>query len=173
MDKFKQIKEEFKEYDKTVLEQFKMTVRDTEKGIWGPANVDNCFELFKKIKLSGNFLDIGSGDGRVVLVASLFTKSVGIEFDEELVEVGIKIRDKLGLKAELIRADYFKHDFSSYDVFFINPDTGFEHGLEDKLLKEMKPDARLYIYNNIFLPRFLKKGQTYWFNSIPVIVYKK
>jgi hypothetical protein len=86
--------------------------------------------------------------------------------------VGIKIRDKLGLKADLIRGDFFENDFSKYDVIFINPDTGFHKGLEDKLLKEMKPDARLYVYNNIFLPRFLKKGKTYRVGLSPVIVYR-
>jgi len=83
-------------------------------------------------------LDLGSGDGKIVLIASLFTKSAaGIEFDEELVKKGIEIRDKLGLKCDLICADYMEHDFSQYDILFINPDKSFHHGLEEKLLREM------------------------------------
>ncbi|MFC1801535.1 class I SAM-dependent methyltransferase [Nanoarchaeota archaeon] len=173
-NKFLEIKKEFDDFDSSLLADFRMVVRDTAKGIWGPANLEICYKLFKKIGLSkvGSFLDLGSGDGRVVLVASLFTEATGIEFDKDLVDMGIKIRDKLGLKADLIKGDFFEYDFSKYDVIFINPDNGFHKGLEDKLLKEMRPDARLYLYNNIFLPRFLKKGKTYRLGLSPVIVYR-
>ena len=173
--KFKEIEKSFDEYDVGLMKDFRFIVRDTEKGIWGPANLENCFKLFKKIKLAKarNFIDLGSGDGRVVLVASLFTKAVGIEFNKELTEIGIEMRDKLKLEADLICGDFLEHDLSRYDVLFINPDNGFHKGLEDKLLREMRPDARLYVYNNIFLPRFLKKGKTYWVGMAPIIVYRK
>jgi hypothetical protein len=45
--------------------------------------------------------------------------------------------------------------------------------LENKLLKEMKKDAKLFVYNNIFLPHILKKRKTYWFEQVPVIGYSK
>ncbi|MEE9525107.1 MAG: hypothetical protein V3V78_00690 [Candidatus Woesearchaeota archaeon] len=105
------------------------------------------------------------------MIASLFTKATGIEFDKKLNDIGIKIKDELKLKAELIQGDFFKHDTSKYDVIFINPDQGFHKGVEDKLLKEMK--GKLFVYNNIFQPRFLKKGKTYWFDGIPIITYTK
>ena len=107
------------------------------------------------------------------MIASLFTKATGIEFDKELNNTGIKIMKELKLKAKLIQGDFLKHDLSKYDVIFINPDQGFEKALEEKLLKEMAPKARLFVYNDIFLPRFLKKGKTYWFDGIPVISYTK
>ena len=132
--------------------------------------------MFVKIKLNEckSFLDLGSGDGKVVLIASLFCKNVvGIEFDSKLVKVGEKIQKELELDAEFVCGDFFKHDWSKYDVIFINPDQGMHKGVEDKLLKEMHKDAKLFVYNNIFLPRFLKKGKTYWFDGIPVIVYTK
>jgi len=109
----------------------------------------------------------------VVLIASLFTNATGIEFDKKLVNVGEKIRDELKLKATFIQGDFLKEDVSKYDFIFINPDKGFENKLEEKLLKEMNPKAKLVVYNNIFLPRFLKKGKTYWFEGIPAIVYRK
>lgn len=171
--KFLEIKKAFENHDISMKESFSMFVRDTEKGIWGPANMETCFELFKKIKLSGKFIDLGSGDGRIVLVASLFCSAAGIEFTQGLVEIGEKIKKDLGLKAEFIVGDFLKLDLSNYDVIFINPDQGFHKGLEDKLLKEMKPDARLFLYNDIFLPRFLKKGKTYWVGLAPIIVYRK
>jgi 16S rRNA A1518/A1519 N6-dimethyltransferase RsmA/KsgA/DIM1 with predicted DNA glycosylase/AP lyase activity len=121
-----------------------------------------------------NFIDIGSGDGKVVLIASLFEiDAVGIEFDKKLIDVGIKIQKKLGLKAKFIQGDFLKHDLSEYDFIFINPDKSFEFGLEEKLLNEMHPKAKLFVYNNIFLPIKLKKGKTYWFGEIPIIGYRK
>ncbi len=171
-EKFKEIEKAYDEYDKLVMSNFRMLVHDTEKGIWGPANMEACFNLFKKISLKGNFIDLGSGDGRIVLVASLFGSATGIEFSPGLVKVGEEIRDKLGLKAELVTGDFLKLDLASYDVIFINPDTGFDRGLEDKLLKEMRPDACLFVYNEIFLPRFLKNGKTYRVGLAPIIVYR-
>lgn len=172
-EKLKQIEEEYDTYNKFVISNYRMLVHDTEKGIWGPANMKTCFDLFKKIGLKGGFVDLGSGDGRIVLVASLFGSATGIEFSSGLVKVGEEIRDKLKLKADFITGDFLKCDLSKYDVIFINPDTGFDKGLEDKLLKEMKPNARLFVYNEIFLPRFLKKGKTYHVGLVPIIVYRK
>ena len=116
-------------------------------------------------------IDLGSGDGKVVLIASLFTKATGIEYDKELVKKSAEIRDKLGLKCDFIRGDFLKHDLSKYDVIFINPDKGFHKGTEDKLLKELK--GKLIVYNFVFAPRFLKKGKTYWLEQVPVTVYTK
>lgn len=176
IDKFHEIKERYDKFYSLFYAKGKGTVADTEKGIWGPAGTQDVYDFFVKINLQRfkNFIDLGSGDGKVVLIASLFgVEAVGIEFDKELVEIGIKIRDELGLKAGFIQGDFLKHDLSRYDFIFINPDKGFEYGLEDKLLKEMRPDARLFVYNNIFLPRFLKKGKSYWFGGVPVIGYRK
>ena len=148
----------------------------TKKGIWGPAGTQDVYDFFVKIKLQNfkNFVDLGSGDGKVVLIASLFgVDATGIEFDRELMKVGIKIKEELGLKANFINGDLLQQDLSKYDFLFINPDKGFENKIEDKLLKDMDPKARLFVYNNIFLPRFLKKGKTYWFEGIPIIEYTK
>ncbi len=168
MDKFLQIKKEFLHFDKHLKEKFLFGVRDTEKGIWGPSDLDVVFELFTKIKLQNykQFLDIGCGDGRVVLTASLFTKAAGIEIDKGLISKGNEIKKRLKLNAAFINGDYFTHNFSAYDIIFTNPDTGFYNGLEDKLLKEMK--GKLLVYNNIFMPRFLKRGKTHWIKQVPV-----
>ncbi|MBW2978241.1 class I SAM-dependent methyltransferase [Candidatus Woesearchaeota archaeon] len=148
---------------------------DTEKGFWGAAITEHLYEFFKKIKLQNykNFLDLGSGDGKVVLIASLFgVKATGIEFDKDLIKTSQKIKNELKLKADFIQSDFFKHDVSKYDIIFVNPDKGFENGLEDKLIKDMNPKTKLLVYNQIFLPRFLKKGKTTWFDQVPVIEYK-
>lgn len=176
LDLFRKIKERYDDFYQSLYAMGQKTVADTAKGIWGPAGTQDVYDLFVQIKLQKhkNFLDLGSGDGKVVLIASLFgVNSVGIEFDHDLNEIGKKIMNDLSLKAELIEGDFLQHDISKYDIIFINPDQGFHKGLEQKLLKEMDPKAKLFIYNNIFLPNSLKKGKTYWFNGIPVISYTK
>ncbi len=180
-EKFGKIKQEFKNFDRELQENFRFVVRDTAKGIWGASDLDSVFKLFQKIQLNSfkNFLDIGCGDGRVVIVASLFTTATGIEIDKELINKGNEIKNKLKANniklnnAALICDDYFSHDFSKYDFLFINPDTGFYNGLEDKLIKEMKQTAKLYVYNNIFLPRILKRGKDFLFNQTPIIEFTK
>jgi hypothetical protein len=175
LDIFSKIKQKYDEFYSLFYAKGKGTVADTEKGIWGPAGTQDVYDFFVKIKLQNykNFLDLGSGDGKVVLIASLFTKATGVEFDKELVKTGEQIKKQLKLDAEFIQGDYLKHDISKYDFIFINPDKGFEYSLEEKLLKEMGPKAKLFVYNNIFLPRFLKKEKTYLFEGIPVICYIK
>jgi len=170
---FELIKKEYDDFYNSFLKQGKIPVRDTEVGIWGISVADNVYNLFKKINLKKykNFLDLGSGDGKVVLIASLFTKATGIEFDKELNDKAIEIKNKLKLKAEFIQDDFLKYDWSKYDIIFINPDKGFHKGTEDKLLKELK--GKLFVYNFVFEPRFLKKGKKYWFEQTPVTVYTK
>lgn len=176
LDKFREIKEKYNDFYQTFYSRGKGTVFDTKKGIWGPSGTDDVYDLFVKIKLKDHksFLDIGSGDGKVVLIASLFCENaVGVEFDKGLNDVGLKIKKQLGLKAKLLCKDFFEHDFSKYDILFINPDKGFKFGLEKKLIEEMKDKAKLFVYNQIFSPRFMKKGKTYWFGQVPVIQYTK
>ena len=176
ISKFRELKQQYQEFYDSFYKKGKIPMGDTEKGIWGTADTQDLYDFFVKVKLSKhkNFIDLGSGDGKVVLIASLFgVNAVGIEFDRDLLKSSIKIKNSLDLKAKFIQGDFLQHDLSKYDFIFINPDKGFEKGLEDKLLKEMNPKAKLFVYNNIFLPRFLKKGKSYWFSGIPVISYKK
>ena len=169
-DKFREIE---KEYDilEAELRKTRGLVFDTEKGIYGTAKCSRVFDFFNKIGLQRykSFLDLGSGDGRVVLIASLFTKASGIEIDRFLVEKGENIRDKLGLKCDFIQDDFTKHSFSKHDFIFINPDKEWDERLEKKILKEFK--GVLFVNNNIFLPNLFSKGKSYWFGSIPIIRY--
>jgi hypothetical protein len=174
VEKFNELRQKYEEFYKSFYEKGSIPVGDTEKGIWGAAITDHLFEFFKLINLEKykTFVDLGSGDGKVVLIASLFgVKATGIEFDKDLIETSIKTREELKLDAEFIQGDFLKHDLSKYDIIFINPDKGFQLKLENKLLKEMKQNAKLFVYNNIFLPNLLKRGKTHWFEQVPVISY--
>lgn len=155
---FKKIKKIYQNYSDSLLKQGKFSFRPTEKGYWGISIIDDLYGLFTKIKLQNfkNFIDLGSGDGRVANLASLFTKSTGIEFDAELSEVAHKFRDELKLSTLFSKADYMHIDLSVFDIVFCFPDEPISRKLESKLEKELK--GRLIVYApEIFHPRNLKK----------------
>ncbi len=180
--KFQAINKAYDDYYRSLLSKGKLLVRDTDAGIWGYASASVCFEFFKKINLDKckNFIDLGSGDGKVVAIASLFTNSIGIEADKELVDDSLKIKEGLVKhkiiqpeRCKLIKDDFLKqeYDLSKYDIIFINPDKLFTLEFEQKLVKELT--GTLYIYNNIFAPKMLEKGKTHWISQMPIITYTR
>ena len=71
------------------------------KHFWNASIAGEVYEAFKKIKLNKfkNFLDIGSGDGKVVMIASLFCKNAeGIEIDKSLHNKSVQIKNKFKIK---------------------------------------------------------------------------
>jgi 16S rRNA A1518/A1519 N6-dimethyltransferase RsmA/KsgA/DIM1 with predicted DNA glycosylase/AP lyase activity len=169
--KFQQIKNEYDKFYNSLLRKGKLPMGDTDIGFWGASISEDVFEFFRKIKLQNfrHFIDLGSGDGKVALIASLFTKSTGIEFDSDLHKKAVEIRDRLKLNASIVKGDFLKQDLSKYDIMFINPDKPFSKGLERKLMKDMK--GVLFVYNMIYRPDNLKKGKTYWISNIPITKY--
>ena len=172
---FSQIKKEYDEFYKSLLLKGRLPMWSTEKGFWNAAASDEVYEAFNKIKLNKfkNFIDIGSGDGKVVLIASLFCKKAeGIEIDDFLHNKALQMKIKFGISnAEFHNGDFFQHDFSKYDVMFLSPDAPLERGLEKKLLNEMK--GKLIHYGQHFHPKSLKKEENFFVNGTLVSVYSK
>lgn len=172
---FSLIKKEYHLFYNSFLKEGKLPLKDTGKGFWGAAVSDEVFEAFKKIGLNrfSNFLDIGSGDGKVVLIASLFCKNaIGIEIDEELFLKSIEIKRKLNRNNTMfINKDFYEHDFSRYDVMFLNPDQPLSRGLESKLLSEMK--GKLILYGHHFHPKLLKRDQSFALDGTFISVYSR
>jgi hypothetical protein len=179
-NKFKLIEDSYKQYYDSLLKNGKLLVRDTDTGIWGFAGSKECFEFFKIINLDKykNFIDLGSGDGKVIAIASLFTNATGIESDKELYKESTKLiedlSNKKAIKKEritLINKNFMLHDISKYDIVFMNPDKIFTLQFEQKLLKELK--GKLFIYNKIFSPKSLERGKTLWINQMPIVSFTK
>ena len=172
---FSQIKKEYDCFYRELLNKGKLPMWSTEKGFWNSSISDEVYDAFKKIKLIQfkNFLDIGSGDGKVVLIASLFCKNAeGIEIDKSLHDKAVQIKNKLKINnATLRKKDFFQHDFSKYDVLFLAPDSSLDRGLENKLLNEMK--GKLIHYGHHFHPRFLKKEKDFLMNNTLVSIYSR
>jgi hypothetical protein len=167
----KAIREAYAAFEADLAAKGHKPLRTTPAGFWGTADIDDCFALFAKIHLerATRFCDLGCGDGRIVAVASLFVDALGIEADDELVAAAVRICRSLPLgPIELRQGDYLEADWSEVDVFFMYPDQFFSLRLEKKL---MAARGDLYVYNRIYLPTFLKKGQTYWVNQMPIVHY--
>ena len=170
---FINIKNEYDKFYKSLLRSGKLPMWTTSKGFWNSSIPDEVYEIFRRINLNKfrSFLDIGSGDGKVVMIAAMFCeKAEGIEIDAFLHSKASEIKEKFGIEnAAFHNKDFFQHDFSAYDVLFLSPDAPMERGMEDKLLKEMK--GKLIHYGHHFRPRFLNKEDGFLVNGTLVSVY--
>ena len=91
--------------------------------------------------------DLGSGDGRIVILAAqkYGARGVGVELDPKLVEVSRQVaRDaQVGHLVRFIQGDLFTADISGATVvtLFLSPSVNDE--LEPKLRRELKPGTRI------------------------------
>ena len=96
----------------------------------------------------GDFLvDLGSGDGRIVLTAAKVfgARGFGVEIKDELVKRANEAAKLEGLaeRVEFIKADLFKTDISQASVItmYLLPDT--VNLLKEKFLAELRPGTRI------------------------------
>lgn len=156
-------------------------MRPTSVGYFAGARIDDVHEIFEKVRLEKykKFIDLGSGDGRVVLMAAAYTSAEGVELDDELFATALRMQKKLGAqhpalkKASLVKKNYLTDlHLGEYDVLFINPD-GRLYELEKKLRTEMKKDAILIVYNAVYQPTNMKLKRTIGVGPSAGFVYVK
>ena len=164
-----QIKESYKDGIKDLIEG---TLSFSLEGpTAGPSHEGEVFEVFEKLGLGtfSHFLDLGSGDGRIVFVASLFTKATGIEVDAEQHAKAVEKSKSLRLHPLFKQGDFMEESFKDYDVIFIYPDAPFKDGLEKKLREEFK--GTLIVYGSLYLPLRFKKVAEYAMPLEKISVY--
>ena len=54
MSKYSDLKKEYDEFDKALMKQGRLPLKDTGIGFWNASSSKEVFELFKKIKLNRN-----------------------------------------------------------------------------------------------------------------------
>ena len=92
-------------------------------------------------------IDLGSGDGRIVLTAAKVfgARGFGVEIKEDLVKRANEAAVKEGVadRVKFIKADLFKTDISQATIvtMYLLPDT--VNLLKDKFLAELKPGTRI------------------------------
>ena len=114
---------------------------------------------------------MGSGDGKVVLIASLFcNRAVGIEIDDELFQKSLEMQKNIGIpNAVFFNNDFYDHSVSPFDVVFLYPDEPMHRGMEKKLLNELT--GKLVHCGNHFHPQNLRKESRISVNGTLMTVY--
>lgn len=106
----------------------------------------NTMLKLAKPKPGEKIIDLGSGDGKIAFaLAKLGYPVEGIEINPLLVRLANKQAKKLNLEklASFRRANFWRLDFSQYDLIFVYGITYIMKRLEKKLRKELKPEARV------------------------------
>jgi predicted RNA methylase len=118
-----------------------------------PLGVVNDMLQLADVKENELVYDLGCGDGRIIVTAALRyrARAVGIELDPlrylwcQLLITVFGLRGRVTVHL----GDFFNHDLSQADVVtcYLLPETNKR--LEEKLLKELKPETR--VVSNTFL----------------------
>ena len=170
---FAQIKKEYDDFYKSMLRSGRLPLFSTGNGFWGGVISDEVYQAFKKIDLHkhNTFIDLGSGDGKAVLIAALFCKrAVGIELDNNLFKKSLEMQRNLNIPNALFyNNDFYDHNISGFDVVFTYPDAPMHRGLEKKLLNELT--GKLVHYGHHFHPQHLKEEDKFLVNGNLFTVY--
>ncbi|NOZ80061.1 MAG: hypothetical protein GXP63_00165 [DPANN group archaeon] len=174
---FEAIKGVYSDFHRSLLKKGRLPIKDTGVGFWNPSDPDELYSIFRRIGLGEKsaFLDLGSGDGIAVMIASLFTKATGIEHDPWLHEVAGDIQAKLAAKGvagpvQFLNQDFMDHPLSGYDVVYISPDKPLWRGVEQKVKKELS--GILVVHGHHFHPRDLEEVRTFMVNGNRVTAYR-
>lgn len=171
-NKIHEIKTVYDCFNNWLLSKGRLPLWSTKNGFWSGSIINEVHQAFQNLKPYSyqSFLDLGSGDGRVVAVASLFfNKAEGVEIDDWLHKQAQNMNRHLRCNTTLHNKNFHDHNVSDYDLVFINPDKPFHRGTEEKLLKELKGD--LLVYGSEFRPQQLNLKKEFSINGTKVGVY--
>jgi precorrin-6B methylase 2 len=91
--------------------------------------------------------DLGSGDGRIVIAAAKMgaARAVGVDIDPERIKESNENAKKAGVtnRVKFINNDLFKTDLSEATVVTLYLLPGVNNRLKPKLLRELRPGARV------------------------------
>jgi predicted RNA methylase len=95
--------------------------------------------------------DLGSGDGRIVIMAAqeFGARSVGVELREDLVKQAIEKVSELSLngRVKIVQSDMFKVDLSQADVVTLYLTTSANEKVKPKLESELRQGARVVCHD--------------------------
>jgi len=93
------------------------------------------------------FYDLGSGDGRTVIMAvqEFGARAVGVEMREDLAKKALATIQELGIqdRVTIVQSDLFKVNITHADVVFLYLTTSANDKIRPKLEKELKSGARV------------------------------
>jgi len=112
-----------------------------------PQSVVSDMLRYADVSASDFLIDLGSGDGRIVLTAAKVfgARGFGVEIKEDLVKRANEAAKEQGLadRVKFLKQDLFRTDISQASVItmYLLPDT--VNMLRDKFLNELKPGTRI------------------------------
>jgi hypothetical protein len=138
------------------------------KGLFYPSDLADVGDaIAAEVGPGVKFLDLGSGDGRVVFLAALLgADATGIEWEKEIHGLALRAEDGLSdilprERIHLRHGDFLKEPFERYDVlFYFDSGTFARSALFDKIGAEMRHGARLLLAHQVLEPiGFVKAAQ--------------
>ena len=122
-------------------------VKDAGPYVPSPQSVVSDMLCHAEVGPADFLIDLGSGDGRIVLTAAKVfgARGFGVEIKDDLVTKSNQAAQNEGLadRVKFIKQDLFKTDLSQATVvtMYLLPDT--VNMLKDKFLAELKPGTRI------------------------------
>jgi hypothetical protein len=122
-------------------------MKDAGPYVPSPQSVVADMLRYAGVNANDFLIDLGSGDGRIVLTAAKVfgARGFGVEIKEDLVKKANEAAAREGVadRVKFIKADLFKTDISQATIItmYLLPDT--VNMLKDKFLTELKPGTRI------------------------------
>ena len=122
-------------------------LKDAGPYVPSPQSVVSDMLRYADVGPSDFLIDLGSGDGRIVLTAAKVfgARGFGVEIKEDLVRLSNDTAQKEGVadRVKFLKQDLFKTDMSQATVItmYLLPDT--VNLLKDKFLNELRPGTRI------------------------------
>ena len=112
-----------------------------------PESVIRRLLTMAELKPGETFVDLGSGDGRPVIIAAreFGARAIGVELREDLAKQAMRKVMELGLhdRVKIIHANLFDIDISMADVVYLYLTTSANEKVKPKLEAELKRGARV------------------------------
>lgn len=119
-----------------------------------PALVVERMLQFAAVKPGEKLYDLGSGDGRIVILAAqkFQADATGVEIDEQLVKQSSSRIHGLGLdgKARIVQGDLLQQDYSPADVLMIYLLPSANDKLRPILERQLRNGARIVAHDFLF-----------------------
>lgn len=135
------------------------------------------------LKPGETFFDLGSGDGRTVIMAAqeFGARAVGVELREDLAKKALATIYELGIqdRVTIVQNDMFKVTLSPANVVFLYLTTSANDKVKPKLEKELRPGTRVVSHDYEILGWKPVKTENFCENpklgypSHTIYVYKK
>ena len=112
-----------------------------------PQRLADAMLRFARVTQDDVVYDLGSGDGRIVVLAAqkYGARAVGIEIDHALVEISRQVarEGEVAERATFVEGDLFNADISKATVVILWLSETVNRRLEAKLKRELRPGVRI------------------------------